>query len=282
MVPAQTRPTAPIRTVPLQDVQVRPPQRLTLRTPGEAKGLFSNFMAQDMTPTHRVAVWHPAPDSSRRYLVRTVRVRLGSRAPENPIELTQARRQFAEGYLALWLAPATATGAPADTNLLPAPLLLTPEVSARNKHGWVSFDVAAQQVKLPLGGAFVVAEGFANPSEHFVRSRLLLHPIDGKHPPEDYVYKKGGKSVSFYSYQEVRTDGSPSTRLVPNNAYPALLQLRVAPPAESRLWVCGLHLPDKRREWFALSAQYALFRQANPTLEFRDYNYDLELEVEEL
>lgn len=278
---AQTRPTDSLRVVPLAAVQVRPPQVFTLRPPGESKGLFSNFMALEMTPTRQVAVWHPAPDAGRRYLVRAVRVQLGSRLPENPGQVVQARRRFAEGYLALRLAGATAAGVPADTNLLAAPLLLTPAVSARSQRGWVSFDVAAQQVQMPPAGVFVVAEGFANPGERFVRSRQLLHPADGRHPPEDYVHKPGEKLTEIFLYEEVQAAGSAATRLVLRSNYPALAQLRVAAPADNHSWLHG-YQPGRPHGWFKLAVHYALLRQSSPALKLTDYNYDLELEIEEL
>jgi hypothetical protein len=279
---AQTAPLpAPVQVVPLAAVQVRPPQRLTLRAPGEAQGLFSRFSTVSMTPGRRVAVWHPAPDSGRRYLVRAVRVRLGSRLPEHAAQLAQARRQFAEGGLALRMAPATAAGAPADTNLLASPLQLTPALSAQQQNGWVRFDVAGQRVLLPARGAFVVVEGLPSPGEQVGRTRLLLHPPDGKHPPEDYTYAKGAKPTEVFSYTEMQVPGSQAIRLVRNSDYPAIGQRQVAEPAEGRTWQQNPSPAGQPRTWYRLAARTAQLRLAASAPKLHDYNYDLELEVEE-
>lgn len=278
---AQTapRPDA-VRVVPLIAVQVRPPQRLTLRAPGEAKGMFSRFSTVSMPPSRQVAVWHPTPDSGRRYLVRAVRVRLGSRMPEKAMQLTQARRQFAEGSLALRLAPATPAGAPAEINLLASSLLLTPALSGQQQDGWVRFDVVGQGVELPPRGVFVVAEGLPNPGEEFVRTRILLHPPDGQHPLEDYTPVKGAKPVEIFSYTEVQAPDQPATRLVLASEYPAIGQRQVAAPAECRSWQQAVLVPGKPRSWYSMAARTAQLQQAAPSL--HNYNYDLELEVEEL
>jgi hypothetical protein len=278
---AQTAPRPDtVRVVPLAAVQVRPPQRLTLRAPGEAKGMFSRFSTVSMTPTCQVAVWHPAPDSGRRYLVRAVRVRLGSRMPEKATQLTQARRQFAEGGLALRLVPATAAGAPTDTNLLASSLVLTPALSGQ-PDGWVRFDVAGQRVQLPPGGVFVVAEGLPNPGEQFVRVRMLRHPPDSQYPLEDYVPSKGAKPAEIFSYVEVQAPDQPATRLVLTSEYPAIGQRQVAAPAECHSWLKALLVPGKPRGWYLLAARTAQLQLTNPSLQLHDYNYDLELEVEE-
>ena len=51
------------------------------RALGEAKGLH-DAISHSLTPTNRIAVWHPNPDSGHTYRIRAVRVRLGAREPE--------------------------------------------------------------------------------------------------------------------------------------------------------------------------------------------------------
>ena len=274
---------APIAPVALGEVFVRvQPRLLTLRAPGEAKGLH-DVVSNSLGPGEQVAVWHPNPDSAHLYRIQAVRVRLGSRFPESLAGFVSHRRNFREGRLALRLSAATATGQPAVANLLAAPLLLAPAQSEELDHGWVRFDVSEQRVVLPAKGLFVVAEGLtASPADTFIRRRTLVHPADAKKPPEDYkpAFRNGkGTSTRTYMYEEIQTAGEQGSRLVPSSYFPAVAHRTVAAPAECRSWQV---LRGPMSGWKSLGAFYAEIRQRNPGLDLTDYNYDLELEVVEL
>jgi hypothetical protein len=255
---------------------------LTLRAPGETKGLRTAF-GREMTPGRAVAVWHGPPDTARVYVVRAIRLRLGSRLPETLKDFPQSRRNLPEGRLHLWLSPGTnATGPAAGQNLLPRKLLLTAE-TAVDKKGWVRFDVSASRLVLPRSGVFVVAEGLPTTSaETFVRHRTLTAPYDGKTPPQDLDFRqvKPGKGTRSYRYEELRqADGS--TRLVPTHFFPALAYRLVAASAECYSWILTSHW-RKEPAWQSVPQDMAPMRRANPGVSSSDYNYELELEVEEL
>ena len=273
-------------TVALTEVAVRAtPRQMTLRAPGEAKGLH-DALAMSLTPTSRLAVWHPNPDSARTYRIRAVRVRLGSRMPENMTDLARQRRRFLAGRLALRLSPATAAGAPTDRNLLATPLLLTPEESARHAHGWVRFDVADQRLTVPAGGLFVVAEGLTSgDDEQFVNHRSLVRPADGKTPLEDLSptnRRANGKGTTVFLYEEIQPAGGGASRLISSHHFPAVAHRTVSTPGECRTWRWS-KWDGRQHSWKSVAAQHAEIRQRSPTLtNLTDSNYDLELEVEEL
>lgn len=277
-----TRPTpAPIAPVALGEVFVRAqPKLLTLRAPGEAKGL-ADAVSSSLGPGQQLAVWHPTPDSSRVYRIRAVRARLGSRFPKNVADLARRRRNFLDGRLALRLSVATATGQPAEANLLVAPLLLTTTLSKGLEQGWVRFEVSEQRLMLPAPGLFVVAQGLTSaPDEQFIRHRTLVRPAGGKTPPEDRgPANSKAKGTEVFLYEEIRLAGGKETRLVPSANFPAIAQRSVATPADCRSWrwFGGLN-----SGWKFLGTMNAGFRQRTPSLKLNDYNYDLELEVEEL
>lgn len=281
------RPTAasppPLAPVALDTVVVRAqPKRLTLRAPGEAKGL-RDAVSSSLGPGQQLAVWHPAPDSSHTYRIRAVRVRLGSRNPQNVADLARHRRNFRDGRLVVRLSAATATGQPADANLLAAPLLLTPPQSEDAEQGWVRFEVSDQRLILPAQGLFVVAQGLTTaPEEQFIRHRMLVHPADGNTPPQDLgpaTRNANGKGTEVFLYEEVQRAGAKETQLIPSANFPAIAHRSVATAAECRSWqwLGGLH-----SGWKFLGTLNAGLRQRAPSLKVTDYNYDLELEVEEL
>ena len=280
--PTVTAPV-PIASVALDDVEVRAqPRQLTLRAPGVAKGL-SDAVSSSLGPGQQVAVWHPAPDSGHAYRIRAVRVRLGARFPLNMVDLVHARRNFLAGRLAVRLSAATATGQPGEANLLAAPLLLTPAQSEGQEQGWVRFDVHEQRLLMPTAGLFVVAQGLTTaPEEQFIRHRFLVRPADGKTPPEDLGpanRKPKGKGTAVFLYEEIQPTGTTATQLVPSANFPAIAHRSVATPAECRSWqwVGGL-----RNGWQFLGTMHAEMRQHASARQMLDYNYDLELEVEEL
>lgn len=275
----------PIPTVALGEVAVRvQPRRLTLRAPGQAQGLQDAF-AQSLTPTRRVAVWLPTPDSARSYRIRAVRVRLGAGLPDNLTDFIRRQRRFHEGRLALHLSSATASGAPADADLLSAPLLLTPAASARHERGWLRFDVAEQHLIIPAAGVFIVAEGLTtSPDEQFVKHRSLLRRPDGRQPLEDYDSKKttsNGKGTQVFLYEEIQPAGGGPTRLVPSDEFPALAHRTVGTAADCRSW--RWQQGPSRSGWIAMGAETAVLRQRSAAFAgLKDFNYNLELEVEEL
>ncbi|RSK40973.1 hypothetical protein [Hymenobacter perfusus] len=267
----------------LPEVAVHAQHRtLTLRAPGETKGLHTAF-GREMTPGRAVAVWHGPPDTARVYVVRAVRLRLGSRLPEAMKDLPKNRRNLPEGRLHLWLSPGTnANGPAAEQNLLPQKLLLTDE-TAVEKHGWLRFDVSAHRLVLPRSGTFVVAEGLpTTATETFLRHRILTTPYDGRTPPQDLNFQKiqPGTSTRSYRYEELRRpDGS--TRLVATASFPTLAYRLVATAADCRSWI----LVSRRGQppiWQSVPQDMAPMRKANPDASSADYNYELELEVEEL
>ena len=219
------------------------------RALGEAKGLH-DAISHSLTPTNRIAVWHPNPDSGHTYRIRAVRVRLGAREPEKLMDLARHRRQFTEGRLSLHLSPATASGQPAETNLLPTVLLLTPKESEQNQDGWVRFDVAAQRLTLPANGVFVVAEGLTtSPEEQFIRHRTLIRPADGKTPLEDLNAqnrKSNGKGTTVFLYEEVQTAGGGPGRLVRTDQFPAIAHRTTDNPAQCQSWLWWLERPGGR------------------------------------
>ncbi|NVO30743.1 hypothetical protein [Hymenobacter lapidiphilus] len=269
----------------LPDVAVRATRRvLALRAPGETKGLQTAF-GRELTPTAAVAVWHGPPDSSRVYVVRAVRVRLGSRPPTAAKDVPKVRRNFSEGAIRLWLSPGSQTGGPQPAqNLLAAPLLLTANTTA--KKGWVRFDVMQQRLVLPARGLFVVAEGETTGSETYVKQRSLARPLNGKNLPEDIDFqkakpKKGHKGVETFRCVELRrADGS--SRLALTNAFPTLAYRQVPAPANSQSWIRRIRQPDKTVFWRSVPQDLAPLRKAFPEVSAPDYNYELELEVEEL
>jgi hypothetical protein len=273
----------PIAPVTLGDVLVRAqPKLLLLRAPGEASGL-RDAVSSSLRPGQQLAVWHPTPNSGHAYRIRAVRARLGSRNTKNVADLARHRRNFLDGRLALRLSVATATGQPADTNLLVAPLLLTPALSEGLEQGWVRFEVSDQRLMLPAPGLFVVAQGLTTaPDEQFIRHRTLMHPADRETPPQDLEpanHKASGKGPEVFLYEEIQLAGTKERRLVPSANFPAIAHRSVATPAECRSWQWfgGLN-----SGWKFLAAMNAEFRQRTPSLKLTDYNYDLELEVEEL
>ncbi len=274
-------PTMP--TVALSEVAVRAtPRQLTLRAPGEAKGLH-DALAHSLAPGDRRAVWHPHPDSAHAYRIRAVRVRLGSRLPATMSEFMQRRRRFPEGRLELRLSPATATGAPAETNLLAAPIVITPEASNGHEQGWLRFEVAEQRLLLPAGGLFVVATGLTtNPNERLVRHRMLTKQVKDNKPPRDLDHGtiKPGSSARVYSYEEIQPAGGSSARLVPSGNFPAIAHRGVESAAECRSW--QWFKGRSGSEWKSLRALNEEWQRFNSGHGLRDYNYDLELEVEEL
>lgn len=284
MAPAANAPALPAPPkVALDEVAIRAqPRPLTLRAPGEAQGL-NDAIAWSLTPTERLAVWYALPDSGHAYRVRAVRVRLGSRMPTSMVDLARHRRNFTEGRLALRLSPATPAGTPAETNLLAAPLLLTAEAPEQQRDGWVRFDVADQRLVLPVQGVFVIAEGLTQPDEQFVRSRVLIRPVDGRTPPEDVTRQNrrpAGKSTPIFQYEEVQPAGGGASRLVLSNAFPAVAHRSVRTAAECQSWQWRT---GPRGGWKALALQNAEFRQyGGKAASIVDYNYDLVLEVEEL
>ena len=278
---------SPITAVALANVEVRAHGRpLVLRAPGTARGLHDAY-ASSITPGRQVAVWHPTPDSGRTYRIRAVRVRLGARLPDGPTDLLGARRVFDEGCLGLRLSPATPTGEPAETNLLPALLLLTPAAAARHAHGWVRFDVQEQRLVLPATGVFVVAQGLPTPNgDQYVRSRTLVREPNGRTPPEDlssHNRRPNGKGTSVFLYEEVQPAGGGAPRLVPTHAFPAVAIRSLAPADEARSWQWYRFSRDKAGQWTTIQQTNTRIKTTLPTAPpVRDYNYDLELEVEEL
>lgn len=267
----------------LPEVAVHAQHRaLTLRAPGATKGLHTAF-GRELTPGRAVAVWHGPPDTARVYVVRAVRLRLGSRLPEVMKDLPKNRRNLPEGRLHLWLSPGTnANGPAAEQNLLPQKLLLAAE-TAVDKKGWLRFDVSGQRLILPRAGVFVVAEGLPTTSaETFVRHRTLIAPYDGKTPPQDLDFRRvrPGKGTRSYRYEELRqADGS--TRLVPTHSFPALAYRLVDTSPECQSWIL-VSRRGKEPVWQSVPQHLAPMRRANPDSSNADYNYELELEVEEL
>ena len=284
--PGVAPPVVPaIATVRLDTVAIAAHARpLTLRAPGTARGLHDAF-AYSITPTRQIAVWHPNPDSTHTYRIRAVRVRLGSRLPDSPADLLRARRIFGEGRLALRLSPATVGGSPAEANLLPAPLVLTPAGAGQHDHGWVRFDVSAHHLVLPATGVFVIATGLpTNEGDQFVRTRTLVRPLDGRHPPEDLTranMRAKGKGTEVFQYEEVQPAGGGPTCLLPTNSFPAVAQRSTDAGEAAQSWRWHRFNKDSSR-WFSSVEDNALLQKINPTkVPIYQYNYDLELEVEE-
>lgn len=284
--PGMTTPAVPpIATVRLDTVAIAAHARpLTLHAPGMARGLHDAF-ARSIAPGHQIAVWHPNPDSTHTYRIRAVRVRLGSRLPDGPADLLRARRTFGEGRLALRLSPATTAGSPAETNLLPVPLVLTPAGAEQHDHGWVRFDVSARHLTLPATGVFVVAAGLpTNEGDQFVRTRILVRPLDGQHPPEDLTRANmhtSGKGSEIFQYEEIQPAGGGATRLLPTNEFPAVAQRSLGAGVAPQSWYWGRSGKDSSR-WFSHIEGNALFQKFKTTkMPIYQYNYDLELEVEE-
>lgn len=281
--PAPVVPLLPIATVRLDTVAVRAQGRiLILRTPGKAKGLRDAYSGS-LRPGRQLAVWHSNPDSTRTYLIRAIRVRLGARMPETPADILRERRTFSEGRLALRLSAATATGSPAETNLLLVPLLLTPALASQHAKGWVRFDLSAQHLVLAPAGVFVVAKGLPTlDSEQLVRTRRLAHKPAGTTPPDDVVLPvRGQKPIPFFQYEEIQPAGSPPVRLVALADFPAIGHHTTGPGARPHSWQY-LGLDNKPGRWFANADLDAQYHAANPTHKpIFDYDYDLELEVEE-
>lgn len=267
----------------LPEVAVRAQHRtLTLRAPGETRGLHTAF-GRELTPGRAVAVWHGPPDTARVYVVRAVLLRLGSRLPEAMKDLPKNRRNLPEGRLHLWLSPGTnATGPATGQNLLAQKLLLTAATAAEKK-GWVRFDVSDQRLVLPAAGVFVVAEGLpTTAAEAFVRHRSMAAPYDGKTPPQelDFQKMKPGKRTRVYLYEELR-EADGSLRLVSSHSFPTLAYRLVDTPPECHSWI----LVSRRGQapaWQSVPQDMAPWRRANPDASSADYNYELELEVEEL
>ncbi|AHJ96241.1 hypothetical protein [Hymenobacter swuensis] len=258
------------------------PRLLTLSPPGETRGLRTAF-GRELTPGRAVAVWHGPPDTARVYVVRAVRLRLGARMPETVQDLPKHRRNLPEGRLQLWLSPGTLTAGPETArNLLTQPLLLTAETAVEKK-GWLRFDVSSQRLLLPRAGVFVVAAGLPTiPEETFVRHRILAATYDGKTPPQDLDFRKiqPGTSTRSYGYEELRRpDGS--TRLVATTTFPTLAYRLVNTAADCHSWL----LVGRRGQppsWQSVPQDLAPMRRALPRESVSDYNYELELEVEEL
>ena len=266
----------------LPEVEVRAQHRiLVLQAPGETKGIQTAF-GRELTPTTAVAVWHGPPDTSRVYVVRAMRVHLGSRFPKSAKELPKARRNFSEGTIRLWLSPGSPSGGPRpDQNLLAAPLLLTAETPAPK--GWVRFEVADQRLVLPAQGLFVVAEGEPVGAETYVRTRSLVRPLNGKTSPEDVDFTKirPGKGVTVFRYVELRRpDGT--VRLAAVSEFPSLAHRLTERSADCYTWVRRLKHPDNSLRWQSIPQDLAPMRAAMPDVSTSDYNYELELEVEEL
>ena len=236
-----------------------------------------------MTPGRAVAVWHGPPDTARVYVVRAIRLRLGSRMPEAMKDLAKNRRNLPEGRLHLWLSPGTNDNGPsAEQNLLPRKLLLAAETVV-DKKGWLRFDVSDHQLVLPRSGVFVVAEGLPTTSaETFVRHRTLIAPYDGKTPPQDLDFQqiKLEKRTRSYRYEELRqADGS--LRLVPTHSFPTLAYRLVDTSPECQSWIL-VSRRGKEPAWQSVPQHLAPMRRANPDSSSSDYNYEMELEVEEL
>ncbi|MBG8552527.1 hypothetical protein I5L79_03165 [Hymenobacter sp. BT594] len=266
-------------------MRIHPKARL-LSAPGETRGLYTSF-GHELLPTSRVAVWHGPPDSTRTYLVRAVRVRLGSRMPEKASGLFETRRNFQEGRVHLWLSPGTRAQAPeAAQNLLAQKLLLTPD-NAGEKKGWLRFDVAAQRVVVPAQGLFIIAEGLTTqPQETYVRRRILVRPLDGQTPPEDldlhHPKLKKGESVRTYSYVEV-SQPSGSQRLAATGLFPTLAFRMVEGSGQCQSWVWRPLVVNQPARWMPVTEVQAGLRKREPKATYAlDYNFDLELEVEEL
>ncbi|WP_141106520.1 hypothetical protein [Hymenobacter gelipurpurascens] len=216
-------------------------------------------------------------------MVRAVRLRLGSRLPEGFADLPKHRRNFSEGGLRIQLCSGTLATGPMEQQLLTNPLLLTP-AAAENRTGWLRLDVAAQHLVLPAQGCFVIAEGTAGPQETFVRRRSLVRPPDGQQPPEDFLFSKHdrptGKGTRVFRYEELQqADGT--LRLAATNLFPALAYLVVAAPSACHSWL-RVSTGKQTQIWRAVTEQQASTRQHLPDSTIYDYNYELELEVEEL
>ncbi|WP_460503243.1 hypothetical protein, partial [Hymenobacter agri] len=181
----------------------------------------------------------------------------------------------------------TPAGEPADTNLLPAALLLTPALAAQHAHGWVRLDVSALHLVLPTAGVFVVAQGLPTPNgDQFVRSRTLVRKPDGQTPPEDLSpqnHRPNGKGTPIFLYEEVQPAGGGTSRLVPSHAFPAVAFRSLAPADAARSWQWLRSGPARTGRWSTIQQNNARLQKALPSAHpRRDYNYDLELEVEEL
>ncbi|QIX62332.1 hypothetical protein HER32_14550 [Hymenobacter sp. BT18] len=266
-------------------MRVHPKARL-LSAPGETRGLYTSF-GHKLLPTSRVAVWHGPPDTAHTYLVRAVRVRLGSRMPEKASGMFAARRNFQEGRVALWLSPGARAQAPTDAqSLLAQKLLLTPD-NAGEKKGWLRFDVADQRVVVPAQGLFIVAEGLTtHPKETYVRRHWLSHPLNSKSVPQELDLQnpklRKGEGARVYFYAEVASSAGAS-RLVAESLFPTLAYRMVENPGQCQSWVWRAPTLKQPARWMPVTETQTALRQREPKATYAlDYNFDLELEVEEL
>lgn len=256
--------------LPEVTVKALPPVQI-LRAPGETKGLQTAF-GREVPPGRAVAVWHGPPDTTQAYVVRAIRVKLGTRIPEAPEDLPKHRRNLPEGRLRLWLSPGTLTTGPeASRNLLREKLLLTAETAERK--GWIRIDVADQQLVLPRSGAFVVVEGLPTTDEEtFVRHRILANPYTTTTQPKDLDFQKiqPGKNVRSYLYEEIRqADGS--LRLVSTHSFPTVAYRLVKLPTECHSWLL-VNRSGQVPAWSSVPQNLVMLRQALPDAAGKEYN----------
>jgi hypothetical protein len=263
------------QTVQLVGVQVRAKTRTLLwQLPGHARWPHDAY-SNNLTPGLAAAVQFVPADTAHRYRVRAIRLRLGSRFPENAAGLSQERRHFDHGRLRVRMLAVGAPG-PAEQDLLP-PLLITPVLSAQHRHGWLRLDVSAANVLVPAAGLFVAAEGLTTQdAERLLRARRVLYSKQGG-PPVDYDPQKHGPRGTI-SYQEVEpADSVGVKRLIRSTSYPALGH-RSTTDADCRSW----HRVGPQGRWEQITEYCRQLRAIFPQNEYSSYNYDLELEVEEL
>ena len=107
-------------------------------------------------------------------------------------------------------------------------------------------------------------------------------PYDGKTPPQDLDFRKMklDKGIRSYPYEELRqVDGS--LRLVSTHSFPTLAYRLVDTPPECHSWIL-VSRQGQIPTWQSVPQDLAPWRRANPDASSPDYNYELELEVEEL
>ncbi|RAK63917.1 hypothetical protein [Hymenobacter edaphi] len=267
------------QAVALPNVRVRAqPRQLVWRAPGKARWPYDAF-ANSLTPTEQVAMLYRPADATRSYRIRAVRLRLGSRAPQGPADLLRDLRRFPEGRLQVQLLAPGPDGAPA-TALLPASWEITPALSEEHEGGWLRLPVADAELRLPAAGVFIVANGLTgSAAETFVRNRTLLYR---KHNPtaapefDPQKLKGSAPSTRVNSYVEVQPAATEATRLVLRHEFPALAQLTAPSFGACYAWAY------RAGRWQSVVAYYQDLKSRFPKREFTPYNYELELEVEEL
>lgn len=267
------------QAVALPDVRVRAqPRVLVWRGDGKARWPEDAF-ANSLTPIDQVAMLYRPADPARSYRIRAVRIRLGSRAPQGPADLLRDLRRFPEGRLQVQLLAPGTDGAP-GTALLPSAWEITPALSEEHEGGWLRLPVADAELRLPVAGVFIVASGLTGSArETYVRNRTLVYQ---KHSPtaapdfELQQVQRADQLTRVNLYVEIKPAAGGAARLVPRHEFPAVARFTASSFGSCYSW------NHRAGRWQSTVAYYQDLKRRNPQPDYQPYNYELELEVEEI